>query len=199
MRGDIAFFRGDEQLTVARRGEAGKVEVRFRASKGDQERRGAILVRVRGGEGVQRDEGAVGLLAELLDRYEGQGLTDKAPLMTFREGGKWKVWGRDRATKCLREGLEGVGKRWGEEGRGAGAGLVPEHFALHSGRIGGATRLAAMGVAEAVIQKEGRWASDAYKVYGRANMEHPVLVSGVLEAGAGRYDRQPGQGTKFGE
>lgn len=76
---------------------------------------------------------------------------------------------------------------------------MPEHFALHSGRIGGVTRLAAMGVAEAVIQKEGRWSSDAYKAYVIANMEHPVLVSGVLEAGAGGYDRQPGQGTVFGD
>lgn len=125
-------------------------------------------------------------------------MTAKAPLMTFKEGGRCRVWGRDGATKRLRGGLVEVGKRWGRQGRGVGAGLVPTEFALHSGRIGGATRLAAMGVPEAVIQKEGRWASDSYKTYVRGNMEHPVLVSGVLEAGAGVYDRQPGQGTQFG-
>ena len=35
--------------------------------------------------------------------------------------------------------------------------------------------------------------------YVRGNMEHPVAVSGVLEAGAGVYERQPGQGTQFGK
>lgn len=66
-RGDVAFFRGTEQVMGARRREADKVEARFRASKGDQQRKGAILVRVRWGKGAQRDEGAVGLLAELFD------------------------------------------------------------------------------------------------------------------------------------
>jgi len=33
------------------------VEVRFRGSKGDQERKGAVLARVTGGQGVERDEG----------------------------------------------------------------------------------------------------------------------------------------------
>lgn len=47
------------------------------------------------------------------------------------------------------------------------------------------------GVADGVIQKEGRWRSEAYRVYVRANMEHPALVSGSLEARAGEYDRQP--------
>ena len=37
------------------------------------------------------------------------------------------------------------GTEMGEGGSGLGEWLKPEEFALHSGRIGGATRLAAMG------------------------------------------------------
>ena len=52
----------------------------------------------------------------------------------------------------MREGIASVGERW-REGRGAGARLIPEEFALHSGRIGGATRPAARRVPEAVIKE----------------------------------------------
>ena len=51
---------------------------------------------------------------------------------------------------------------------------------------------------EAVIKKEGRLSSDAFMVYVRANMEDPVWVSEVLGDGAREYDRQPGQGTRWG-
>lgn len=81
--------------------------------------------------------------------------------MTFKDdvqgGGEVEGLRQGQGNDVLAERpLGGVGKRWEEERRVAGAGLVPEHFALHSGRIGGATRLAAMGLAEAVIQREGR-------------------------------------------
>lgn len=47
-----------------------------------------------------------------------------------------------------------------ERRKGQGGEPEPEEFTLHSGRIGGATRLlAAGGVTEAVIKKEGLWAS----------------------------------------
>ena len=73
--------------------------------------------------------------------------------------------------------------------------MFPEQFALHSRRIGGATRLAVRGVQEAVTKKGGRWSSDSFTVYVRANMERPAWVSEVLERGAWEFDRQPGQGT----
>ena len=75
--------------------------------------------------------------------------------------------------------------------------LVPEKFALHSGRIGGITRLAALGASPLVIQREGRWSSSAFIVYVRANMEDPQWVSEVLSGEKGSK-RQPGQGTKWG-
>ena len=44
-------------------------------------------------------------------------------------------------------------------------GLVPGEYSLHSGRIGGATRLAAGGVSIMKIQLQGRWKSDAFRIY----------------------------------
>lgn len=58
--------------------------------------------------------------------------------------------------------------------------LVPDKSALHSGRIGGATRLAAMGSSPLVIKREGRWWSNASTVHVRANMEDPAMDAGSL-------------------
>ena len=135
---------------------------------------------------------------ELFRLYGNGDLTEEARLMSFRGKDGWKVRSRGRATQCLRDGMASVGERWREEGRGAGARLIPDEFALHSGRIGGATRLAARGVPEAVIKKEGRWSSDSFMVYVRVNTEDPVWVSEVLEHGAREFERQPGQGTRWG-
>lgn len=48
-RKDVEFFRGEVQLGGQDRGLAYKVEVRFRGSKGDQGRKGAIMVRTKEG------------------------------------------------------------------------------------------------------------------------------------------------------
>ena len=94
--------------------------------------------------------------------------------MAYRAAENWRVWSRGQATRCLRSGIAGVGGKWREEERGVGARLIPEDFALHSGRIEGATRLAAKRVSDAVIKKEGRWSSDVFMVYVRANMKGTV-------------------------
>ena len=151
MREDVAFFKDNEQLVGSRIRKANKVEVRFKESKGDQGRKGAVLVRPRTGRGRKGEGGAVGLLVELFRLYGNGNLTEEAPFMPIRGKDGWEVWSRGRATQCLRDGIASVGERWTEEGRGAGATLIPEEFSLHSGRIGGATRLAARGVPEAVI------------------------------------------------
>ena len=49
----------------------------------------------------------------------------------------------------------------------ASAGKNPAHFTLHSGRIGGATKLAAQGRSKLQIQRAGRWKSRAFLVYMR--------------------------------
>ena len=64
-RGDVAIFKDNEQLVGSRIHEANKVEVRFKGSKGDQGRKGAVLVRTRTGRGREGGRGAVGLLVEL--------------------------------------------------------------------------------------------------------------------------------------
>ena len=78
------------------------------------------------------------------------------PSMAYRSHGGWKVWTRGQATYCLLRGLSVVAIARENRKESGKARLVPEEFALHSGRIGGATRLAAMGASSRVIQREER-------------------------------------------
>jgi hypothetical protein len=59
--------------------------------------------------------------------------------------------------------------------------LLPNEFAGHSLRSGGATALAEAGIPPHLIQDTGRWKSEAWKVYIR---KHPVLLSYLLTAPA---------------
>ena len=134
-------------------------------------------------------------LGELFGMFKGGQMPEAAPLMTFWSGTKWGVWMRGQATYCLRSGIAGVSEEWSQGKRGGGGvNLIPEELAL---RIGGATKLAAGVASNAVIQREGRWASNASMRYVRANMEDPIWVSEALVEGRGG-DRQPGQGTRWG-
>ena len=62
----------------------------------------------------------------------------------------------------------------------ASAGKNPARFALHSGRIGGATKLAAQGISELQVQRAGRWKSRAFMVYVRDAGEGAQKVSAAL-------------------
>ena len=62
----------------------------------------------------------------------------------------------------------------------ASAGKNPAQFALHSGRIGGATKLAAQGMSEFQIQRAGRRKSRAFMVYVRDAGEDVQKVSAAL-------------------
>ena len=53
-------------------------------------------------------------------------------------------------------------------------------YALHSGRIGGPTQLAAQGASDIQIQRAGRWKSLAFMVYVRAGGEGADFVSEAL-------------------
>ena len=75
--------------------------------------------------------------------------------------------------------------------------VIPEEVAQHAWRIAGAAMLAAAGASDAVIYREGRWASNAFKRYVRANTEGPIWGSDVLLEERG-WDRQPGQGKGQG-
>ena len=62
----------------------------------------------------------------------------------------------------------------------ASAGKNPAHFALHSGRIEGATKLVAQGMSELQIQRADRWKSRAFMVYVRDAGEGAQKVSAAL-------------------
>ena len=138
------------------------------------------------------DPETVELIQELYRIHDGR---SDLPLMAYRSHGGWKVWTRGQATYFLRRGLSVVATARENREGGGKARLVPEEFALHSGRIGGATRLAAMGASFRVIQREGRWSSSTFMVYVRANMEDPHWVSEAL-SGEGGSKRLPVQGTR---
>ena len=67
----MAFIRGRAQLGVAQWSRADHDEVRFYGSKGDQLRKGAVILRVRAGSPrpVSSGGGAVDLMLELMSCY----------------------------------------------------------------------------------------------------------------------------------
>jgi hypothetical protein len=66
------------------------------------------------------------------------------------------------------------------------------NYTLHSGRIGGATALAAAGVADSAIMATGRWKSDAYLRYIRPTRQDAAAAAKALTA-ATIVHRQPGR------
>ena len=168
--------------------------------KGDQGRKGAVAARTKGtgGVGGGPDGNVVDLMVELLGYYENTVPGGKnAPLTTHTSGRRWRIWTKGQATFCAKCGLERVGRKSREQGRGAVGELVPEEFALHPGRIEGAIRLVEMGAQPSVIQREGRWASQAFMGYVRSNTEDPFWVSRTLVGRSGAPSRQPGQGARW--
>jgi len=168
-RGDLTFFLGERRLTDAERRQADRVEVSFRASKSDQKRQGAVVTRERvvddtRGQSVEK-MGALEILLDLLDMHPELG--SSAPLMQSAKQGRWVVVSRSEATAALRDMAERVGGN-------------PSEFALHSGRIGGATQLAKQGASVIQIQRAGRWKSGAFMKYVRAGGEGASFVSHVL-------------------
>ena len=89
-RKDVALFLNERQLQWPFWSLANRVEVRFRASKGDQLRRGAIITRtkedfVQQGSRASSLPGAVDVVVELLSCFGT--LPSEAPLMTYVSSG----------------------------------------------------------------------------------------------------------------
>ena len=95
------------------------------------------------------------------------------------------MWTKQQATAALRAVV-------------AFAGARAEYYALHSLRIGGATHLSAGGATPKVLQREGRWASDAYKAYVCRHGEDAGWGASVMAQEGMGGGIQPGQGTKWG-
>ena len=164
------FFRGTTRLAWKDRRRADKVEVTFRAGKSDQNLLGSVVPRNRvsaadGVEGDVRNKGALEILLDLLDLYPT--LDGAAPLMQTYSVAGWRVINRREATHPLRVIVGGVG-------------MDLLQYALHSGRIGGATQLAAQEATNVQIQRAGRWKSLAFMVDVRAGGEGADFVSQAL-------------------
>lgn len=169
-RENLVFFERSQRLAWHERRRADKVEVTFRASKSDQQRRGAVVTRMRVAPIVGQKEnaermGALEILMDLLDVHPELGAT--APLMQTIDQGEWTVVSRSEATRVLRTMVERSG---GD----------PQQYALHSGRIGGATQLAKQGASAIQIQRAGRWKSSAFMAYVKAGGEGSNHVSQAL-------------------
>ena len=78
-RVDVAFFKDNEQLVGSAIHEAIKVEARFRGSRENRRRKGAVLVRTRTGRGWGEEGGAVRVLVELFKLYNNGDLTEEGP------------------------------------------------------------------------------------------------------------------------
>ena len=127
----LTSFCGDVQVNIEDRARADSVKVLFLASKTDQNREGCTTTRVRMTEGPGVGKTPVGAFEALVELPVAHPrLPGGATLMTRRTASGWKVITWTEAVVALRM-------------MAASAGKNPAQFALHSGRIGGATKLAA--------------------------------------------------------
>ena len=159
----------------------------IRGSKGDQLRKGAVISHVRVGspKHMGAGGGAVDLMLGLMSWY--LFLSSSAPLVAYGSGGgRWSMRTKQQATVTLREVV-------------ALAGVRADEYALHSLRIGDATHLSAGGASQETLQREGRWASDAYKVYVRSHGKDAGWVANVMAQEGMGNGIQPGQGTDWGQ
>jgi hypothetical protein len=159
------------------------VEILFDGSKTDGKRLGAVLSRENLRDG---QEGGWSILMQLMEIYddceEGENMGPDSPLMAYKDtAGSWKVWNRAEALVAMRNAAIPAGE------------VNPGALHLHSGRVGGATALAAMGVSVQQIMIEGRWKSDSFMEYIRQNRREAEAADRAL-ALAERV-MIPGRGT----
>ena len=167
-RGCLTFFRGDVQGIIEDRARADSVKVLLMASKNRPEStRLYDHPRTHGGRGGGWQDTGWSF------RSTG-GALRRTPATSRRrppDDETYGVWGkvitRTEAVVALRM-------------MAASAGKNPAHFALHSGRIGGATKLAAQRMSALQIQRVDRWKSRAFVVYMREVGEGAQKVSATL-------------------
>ena len=143
-RNCLTLFRGGAQVTVENRSIADSVKARFVASKPDQKREGCTITRTRASNAGELGGGSAGAFELLLDLLDVHPLLEGgSPLMVRLTPQGWKAFTRTEAVAELRLMI-------------ASSGRNPAQYALHYGRIGGATQLAAQGLPEQHIQRAGR-------------------------------------------
>ena len=138
-RNSLTFLREGIQVAIENRSAASAVKVHFLASKSDRMGVGCTISRTRlattketGGALMGAFKAVVGLL----DVHPQ--LPREAPLMIRGTSFEWRVFNRPEAVAALRLMV-------GSSGRD------PMQFALHSGKIGEGTQLAAQGLSELQI------------------------------------------------
>ena len=90
--------------------------------------------------------------------------TTKGPMFAFEDG---SYLSRSKLVQSLNCSL-------------VAAGIDPQFYKGHSFRIGAATTAATMGVQDSLIQKLGRWTSDAFRLYVRTPPEELSQVCHIL-------------------
>lgn len=131
------------------------------------------------GDGGQSGAGAFEIMLGLMSRTSHWKIMHQSQT-TYAEGKGWRVWLENQATAASRAIVESQG-------------LKHEEYALHSGRIGDAARLAAMGLSAYDIQQQRRWMSDAVGMYIRASRESEEKASYAIASHAKGKGVQPGQ------
>ena len=186
---DVASYDGKNLLGCLKWRQADRVEVRFRGHKGDQAGVCSIVIEhvTRSAESVRDCDRTEPLSLLWWNCCRVAPFFPNTPLSSYRCKGNVVTWQYGWAMNALRYIV------WESEGK-------PEGFAWHSLRIGETSELAAGGVvSEREIQREGRWKSDAYKIYTRNNTEDASQVSRKLaKEGMGSLT-QPGQDTVWGK
>lgn len=146
-RGDLCFLNQYGKLKWEDGAAVDRVEVNFPAPTADSKRLEEVVTRAKTIPGHRSSTletkrvGALELLLELSALYPNVGET--APLMQTQSKQGWKVVSRAEVTMALRLIVNATGRD-------------PKQYALHSGRIRGATQLAAEGASELQIQRAGR-------------------------------------------
>ena len=185
-RADVAFCRGDFQLVEALWSTSDRVEVRFARHRVIRcERRLLLCTCGR----VLLGPWAPGVAPSMPVSSSCLVISSKwlAPLVTFGvDNGRRSMWTQQHATAALRAVV-------------ALAGVRTEDYALHSLRIGSSTHLSTERATSEVLQREGQWASDAYRAYVRSQGEDPGWVGSVMAQEGTSNGIQPGQGTEWGQ
>lgn len=155
--GDVIFWRDGLPLPPHLRLGADEVRVRFRGSKSDQRRRGAVIV-LKPPIGVRgQPSDPIGVLLEVFAQLP-SGTTPDHPLMTVAgAGGSTRAIERTEAAREIKS-------------LAAAEGRDPAMYHTHSPRIGAATSMSYHGIEDRLIRIAGRWRSDAYRVYIRNNV-----------------------------
>jgi hypothetical protein len=165
LREDMEFRAASRTLPPERWEEATHVVLHLKSHKGDQWGEGSMVAR----------GGTVAALAKQLYGLH-VSLPPKAPLCSYVvPGGGYRTIKASRGTAVLREMLGELKEAGTLEGE-------PAEYALHSGRIGGASALQDGGASGAQIQEAGRWHSTAYLVYMRSNKDDDELSSMIWPA-----------------